>query len=210
MRFDWQARRLLALLCWRWNGPTTASGCCKPIGWCALLTSSDLTVAPQLRALAGRTLSLLGDPRPGVGLNSAGLPDIVWCPVEANDLGNDTLSDNAKPGGDFEISKFPVTVAQFQAFVADGGYSETWKHCWTDEGWEWKANSNGPYALHDNYGCANHPVVMVTFHEAAAFCKWLSVKRGECIALPTQLQWELAATGGGAACIPVGRLPAND
>ncbi len=150
-----------------------------------LLDSADVSVAPQLRALAGRTLSLLGDPRPGVGLDSVGLPDIVWCPVLGTDL-----------DACFMISKYPVTVAQFQAFVSDGGYSEAWKQCWTDEGWQWKADSDGPYFLHDNYGYANHPVVMVTFHEAAAFCNWLSDRRSELITLPTQTQWQLAATGG--------------
>ncbi|MEZ4769059.1 MAG: SUMF1/EgtB/PvdO family nonheme iron enzyme [Caldilineales bacterium] len=155
-----------------------------------LLTDADLSVAPQLRALAGRTLAQLGDPRPGVGLDADGLPDIQWCSVE--------------PNTDFAISKYPVTVAQFQAFVADGGYTDAWRDCWTEEGWSWKAAGDGPYPLHDNYGYANHPMVMVTYFEAAAFCRWLSARRGEQIALPTQAQWELAATRSGARAFPWG------
>ena len=168
-----------------------------------LLSNPDISVPSHLRALAGRTLSLLGDPRPGVGLDASGVPDIVWCPVDVNDPGDVArLSD--KLDSEFSISKYPVTVAQFRAFVQHGGYTEAWKACWTDEGWDWKAGSDGPYVLHDNYGYANHPMVMVTFHEAAAFCKWLSIKRGEDIGLPTQTQWELAATGGGRRAFPWG------
>lgn len=155
-----------------------------------LLTTTDLSVGQQLRALAGRTLSLLGDPRRGVGLDSDGLPDIVWCSVDA-DAG-------------FMIGKYPVTVAQFQAFVVDDGYTDKWRDCWTDEGLEWKADNDGPYTLHDNYGFANHPMVMVTYHEAAAFCRWLSARRNERIALPTKSQWELAATSNGARAFPWG------
>lgn len=161
-----------------------------------LLAASDLAVAPQLRALAGRTLSLLGDPRPGVGLDSDGLPDIAWCSIES-DAG-------------FMISKYPVTVAQFQAFVADGGYSEARRDCWSEEGWDWKAASNGPYTLHDSYGFLNHPMVMVTYYEAAAFCQWLSARRVERIALPTQIQWEMAATNAGSRCFPWGNEEPSD
>lgn len=30
----------------------------------------------------------------------------------------------------FAISKYPVTNAQYQAFVDDGGYTEKWIDCW--------------------------------------------------------------------------------
>lgn len=177
-----------------------------------LLASEDLSVTPHLRALAGRTLSLLGDHRQGVGLDASGMPDILWCPVDVRDSESAALhqsgavQENALCSG-FQISKFPVTVSQFHAFVSDGGYSEAWKRCWTDEGWEWKADGEGPYTLQDNYGYANHPVVMVTYYEAEAFCRWLSIKRGEHIALPTPRQWDLAATGGGQRAFPWGDSP---
>jgi len=42
----------------------------------------------------------------------------------------------------------------------------------------------------------NHPVVMVRWYEAVAFCRWLSAQLGCTITLPTEAQWEKAASWG--------------
>ncbi len=42
------------------------------------------------------------------------------------------------------------------------------------------------------------PVVGVSWHEAHAYCQWLSTQTGETFALPTEAQWEAAARGLGA------------
>jgi hypothetical protein len=62
----------------------------------------------QRRAFIGDRLADIGDPRPGVGLNSDGLPEFVWLPVPGGEM---TLEDDAgtftvQP---FAISKYPVT-----------------------------------------------------------------------------------------------------
>ena len=49
-----------------------------------LLGSTTSRTSTQLRAGAGWTLGRLGDPRPGVGLTTDGLPDIIWCEVPAD------------------------------------------------------------------------------------------------------------------------------
>jgi hypothetical protein len=53
------------------------------------------------RALAGRALVKLGDPRLGVGLRSDGLPDIVWCEVPAGPflMGDDKEKDTGNVQG---------------------------------------------------------------------------------------------------------------
>jgi formylglycine-generating enzyme required for sulfatase activity len=40
----------------------------------------------------------------------------------------------------------------------------------------------------------NRPVTEVAWHEAVAFCRWLTEQRGKPVRLPTQAEWETAAT----------------
>jgi hypothetical protein len=135
------------------------------------------------RARIGIRLALRGDPRPGIGVTTAGLPDIQWLRVAPSSRG-------AKGGRDreFWIARFPVTYAQYQAFIRDSdGYSnhEWWKGL--------KRTYMEPGGQFPNYG--NHPAVNVLWCEAVAFCRWLSEKAGKTIRLPTAFEWRLAATG---------------
>lgn len=160
------------------------------------------------RARAGDTLGRLGDPRPGVALRPDGLPDIAWCEVPAGEfiMGNtqqtdDMAYDNEAPQHaaiirePYRISKYPITNAQFEAFVQDGGYTDRWRQCWTRAGWRWKGNRSAPDRHGGVYDLPNHPAVMITWYEAAAFCSWLGEKLGLAVTLPSEAQWEEAARG---------------
>ena len=111
----------------------------------ALLADAQLSVPGPLRAAAGQTLARLGDPRPGVGLRPDGLPDIAWCDVPAGQfrMGNTKQTDEMAYDDEapqhaeqirepYRISKYPITNAQFDAFVQDGGYTGKWRDCWTE------------------------------------------------------------------------------
>ena len=50
------------------------------------------------------------------------------------------------------------------------------------------------------------PVVRVSCDEAAAFCRWLSQKLGEEVALPSEAQWEWACRAGTATPLSYGDL----
>jgi formylglycine-generating enzyme required for sulfatase activity len=160
---------------------------------------------PVERAAAGDTLARLGDPRPGVGLDANGLPDIAWCDIEPGPfiMGNTEEQaeyDDERPQftcnlirQPYRIGKYSVTNEQFNAFVKDGGYTEQWRQCWTDAGWAWKGDSSGPEKQGGVYDLPNHPVVRVSWYEAIAFCNWLSEQLGYRVSLPTEAQWERAA-----------------
>jgi len=165
--------------------------------WLAALLEQG-ALAPAERAAAGRTLARLGDPRPGVGLTPDGLPDIVWSsvvPAGEFIMGEGSDQHVATVSTPFQISKYPITNAQFAAFVGDGGYTQKWRRCWTDAGWQWKGKRAEPDKRGGIYDLPNHPVVYVRWYEAVAFCRWLGEKLGCAITLPTEAQWEKAARG---------------
>ena len=78
----------------------------------------------------------------------------------------------------FYISVTEITNAQYGRFVTATGHKKPLY--WQDQ------NLNGP----------NQPVVGVTWHDAAAFCRWLAKVTGAPHELPTENQWEVAARGG--------------
>jgi formylglycine-generating enzyme required for sulfatase activity len=183
-------------------------------------------VPPTARCRAGDVLARLGDPRPGVGLRPDGLPDIAWCEVPAGPflMGSEDTDeqalDNEKPQRQvklpaFRIAKYPVNNAQYAAFVEDGGYTEKWRHCWTQGGWFWKGDDVGPKTYGGVWDLPNHPIVMVTWYEAVAFCRWLTVRLRQAgdirpngtVTLPSEAQWEKAARGTDRRSYPWGKEP---
>jgi hypothetical protein len=141
----------------------------------------------ERRALIGARLAEFGDPRPGVRLRPDGLPDIVWVEIEAGKVkleGVEKVFD-VKP---FRIAKYPVTNVQFQAFIdAEDGYRNA---AW------WKGIKQSERPAEPSWKEANSPRETVSWYEALAFCRWLSKRTGSKIRLPTDWEWQLAATGG--------------
>lgn len=168
----------------------------------------SFTAPIRERVAAGDALNYLGDGRPGVGVKD-GMPDILWCSVSASEflMGNTKETDSMAHDwempqhivylAEFAISKYPITNAQYQAFVDDFGYTERWRNCWTAAGWQWKEQNSiaGLRRIGSDFDPANHPVVGVSWYEAVAFCGWLTAKLGRSIMLPTEAQWEKAARG---------------
>lgn len=155
----------------------------------------DPSTQPERRLEIGNRLAELGDPRPGVGLTAAGLPDIDWVEVPAGDflLGRQKARERT---GAFRIARYPVTNAQFQAFVSAGGYRD-------DRWWAGSALRTDRAAA-PVWAQANRPYTDVTWYEAVAFCRWLSAALGLAVRLPTELEWEKAARGADGREYPWG------
>jgi formylglycine-generating enzyme required for sulfatase activity len=98
---------------------------------------------------------------------------------------------------DYWISKYPVKVGEYRAFVQDGGYKE--RRYWTDAGWYWRetAQRREPEFWQVPTWTQQDvlPVVGVTWYEAYAYCRWLAEKTALPYRLPTSLEWEKAARG---------------
>ena len=173
---------------------------------CRLLQQGALPVRD--RARAGLVLGRLGDDRPGVGVKH-GLPDLDWIEIPPGPFkmgeGKEQF-DCALLTRPYRISRYPVTVAQYQVFVDAGGYGE--KRFWTKAGWRWKQTQQiaGPEDLNPVFQAANHPRVGVSWYEAVAFCAWLTQKLGSlpeghparlpsglAVSLPNEPEWERAA-----------------
>jgi Novel STAND NTPase 1/Sulfatase-modifying factor enzyme 1/Effector-associated domain 1 len=171
--------------------------------WITVLSNPERRVLE--RARAGDALGLLGDPRPGVGLRPDDLPDITWLEVKAEPFlmgaGAEQFTCNVITES-FHISRYPITVAQYQVFVEAGGYEQ--KQYWTVAGWRTRDTITAPRTYQDVYQIPNHPQVGVSWYEAVAFCNWLSRQTGKVISLPSEAQWELAARGTDGQTYPWG------
>jgi formylglycine-generating enzyme required for sulfatase activity/DNA-binding SARP family transcriptional activator len=171
-------------------------------------------VSPMARAEWGRRLAQQGDSRAGVGLQSDGTPDIEWCDVPAGPFHMGGDFNTGQMGGAWEgavidipyaywIAKYPVTYAQFAAFV-ETGYEDP--RYWTDAGWKWRGSQKQPRYWGDpTFHLSNHPVVGITWYEANAFGRWVDrllhvfgvrlpgLPPAWEVRLSTEAEWEKAA-----------------
>jgi formylglycine-generating enzyme required for sulfatase activity len=89
---------------------------------------------------------------------------------------------------EFYIGRYPIVNEQYAVFV------RATKHRVPGH---WK---NGRVPA----GRRRHPVVGISWHDAVAFCKWLTHETGCTFRLPTEAEWEKAARGTDGRLYPWG------
>lgn len=161
----------------------------------------------ERRLAAGALLALAGDPRIDVFD-----PTMVDVPAGVATIGTDpdVAAEVASAWGSygvvedwirkecprhevaveaFRIARYPVTNEEYREFLADAD-SSAFPTSW----------AFGVYPAH----AANHPVWTVSAEAADAYAEWLSGRTGRDFRLPTETEWEYAASGGGGREYPWG------
>jgi iron(II)-dependent oxidoreductase len=166
------------------------------------------------------TRQTLGYPAPKISASPAQragpLPGDVAVPAGTYEIGarpdDGFVFDNEKWAHEvrleaFEIARAPVTNSEFVAFIADGGYRRP--ELWSEQGRAWREAADAwapvywrrapdaqPLGWERRHFDGwiplqpHEPVCHVNWYEAQAYCSWAGRR------LPSEAEWEVAATGG--------------
>jgi formylglycine-generating enzyme required for sulfatase activity len=121
---------------------------------------------------------------------------------------------------EYYIGVYPVTVAQYAAFA---WATQRLSTPWSSRSYSFDPTESGdpqvlarldrswqhPFGKDSTLvGREEHPVMVVTWYDALAFCGWASRITGAALRLPTAAEWQKAARGSDGRCYPWGNAPA--
>ncbi len=137
-------------------------------------------------------------PRPLPAGNVVALDQgLVYVPAGEFSMGSDDpdLKDACRPQhrvalGSYCIGRRPVTNADYQLFIDNNpDYPAPYSPMRFAQRYNWDRRTR-TYPR----GLENHPVVLVTWQDGLAYCRWLSEVTGYRCRLPTEAEWEKAAS----------------
>jgi len=155
----------------------------------------DGNIDVRVRVFAGDILGQLGDPR---------ISKFVTIPAGTYFVGEASARIEAVTN-EFDIGLFPVTNVEFDRFIRAQVYSK--RIYWSEAGWKWLQSTGHkrPRFLSDTrWNQPSYPVIGISWFEAVAYCKWLSLESEVPIRLPTEVEWEIAARGTTSNLYPWG------
>lgn len=101
----------------------------------------------------------------------------------------------------YAISRYEITVAQFDAFVKAKGYKKHANVCKAGQ----QLLQGATYKSPGIEQASDHPVVCISWHDASAYTNWLTEKTGRRYALPNEIEWEHAARAGSIDAYQTGK-----
>ena len=168
------------------GSPQTSPPIEKRIG-VTLLKYNEIAFPPSTR-LKPRTFSSVE--------NSQGMEFVLidpnefqmGSPSEEPDRQDDELQHPVQLTHRLLFGRHEVTVGQFAKFIADNPTYKTTAEQASPPGTTWRTAFT---TQHDDF-----PVVNVSWHDAVAFCEWLSRTERLSYRLPTEAEWECACRAG--------------
>jgi formylglycine-generating enzyme len=135
-------------------------------------------------------------------------PDLARIPAGDFLMGAADADEDERPVhrvfvSEFYIGRFPVTNDDYARFVRASGYPSPSIRdlpiiAAGDRGALFRGLAS-PYVWQSSNappGRGNHPVVLVRYDDAVAYCGWLSQEIDRVVRLPTEAEWEKASRGG--------------
>ncbi|MCP4427918.1 MAG: SUMF1/EgtB/PvdO family nonheme iron enzyme, partial [Chloroflexi bacterium] len=153
-----------------------------------------LPTTKRRRIAAATALAQIGGGAKRHWTKPFGEPEWVEIPAGEFWMGSEKGRDNEHPLhkvhlDTFSMARVPITNVQYALFVKAAEHDPP-------KGWDEDRPPKGK---------ESHPVVRVTWHDAIAYCAWLSKVTGKHITLPSEAEWEKAARGG----LQVPRIPTS-
>jgi formylglycine-generating enzyme required for sulfatase activity len=135
-------------------------------------------------------------------------PDLARIPAGDFLMGAADADEEERPihrvyVSEFFIGRFPVTQDDFARFIRATGYPAPavrgLPRVAVGEREAIFRELAAPYVwerAEPPEGHGSHPIVLVRYNDALAYCRWLSEAIGRAARLPTEAEWEKAARGG--------------